>query len=77
MMLDSLLSRLTPGRQSFQFHLQAASKDLEQLATWVEQGKLKPTVSHIYPVTDIAAAHRQCETRRTVGKIAVTVTETA
>ncbi|MBZ5551007.1 MAG: NAD(P)-dependent alcohol dehydrogenase [Acidobacteriia bacterium] len=72
-LIDSILSRLTPGRKSFQFHVRAEGQDLEQLATWVQQGKLKPVVSHIYPLAEIAAAHRQCESRRTVGKIAVTL----
>lgn len=71
--LDSLLSQLTPGRKSFQFHVKAERKDLEQLRQWIEQGKVKPITSHIYPLERIAEAHRQCETRRTVGKIAVSV----
>ena len=71
--MHSLFSWLTPGRKSFQFHVSAASRDLEKLAAWVEQGKLRPVVSQVFPLAEIAAAHRQCETRRTVGKIAVTM----
>ena len=74
-MLDSLLSRLTPGRKSFQFHVKAERKDLDQLRNWIEQGKVKPITSCVYPLDQIAEAHRQCETRHTVGKIAVTVHE--
>ena len=73
--LDSLLSRLTPGRKSFQFHVHADRKDLEQLREWIEKGRVKPIASRVYPLEKIADAHRQCETRRTVGKIAVTVHE--
>lgn len=72
-MIDSMLSQVMPGRKSFQFHVRAERKDLEQLTQWVEQGKVKLIVSHVYPLAEIAEAHRQCETRRTVGKIAVTV----
>ncbi len=72
-MIDSLLSRITPGGESFQFHVRAESKDLEYLATLIERGKLKPIVSHVYPLAAIVEAHRQCESRRTVGKIAVTI----
>jgi NADPH:quinone reductase-like Zn-dependent oxidoreductase len=71
--MDSLLSRATPGRKSVQFHAQAVGTDLEILAHWVEQGKLKPIVSHVYPLEQIVEAHRHCETRRTVGKIAITI----
>jgi len=62
-----------PGKKSFQFHVSATRKDLEQLLEWVEQGKVKVIVSHIYPLAKIAEAHRQCDTRRTVGKIAVVI----
>jgi len=71
--IDSILSRLMPGKKSFQFHVSATRKDLEQLLEWVEQGKVKVIVSHIYPLAKIAEAHRQCDTRRTVGKIAVVI----
>jgi NADPH:quinone reductase-like Zn-dependent oxidoreductase len=71
--VHSVLSHLTPGRKSFQFHVRAATRDLEQLAAWVEQGVLKPLVSRSYDLADLGAAHRQCESRRTVGKIGVAV----
>jgi len=71
--IDSLISRITPGRKSFQFHVRASGQDLERLAAFVEQGTLKPIVSRVFPLAEMAAAHRQCESRRTVGKIAVTV----
>lgn len=71
--MDSMLSRLMPGKTSLQFHVSATGKDLEQLLQWVEHGKLKVVVSHVYPLERIAEAHRQCETRRTVGKIAVVI----
>ena len=71
--IESVLSQLVPGRKSFQFHVRAKPKDLEQLTQWVEQGNVKPILSQAYPLAQIAEAHRQCETRRTVGKIAVSV----
>jgi NADPH:quinone reductase-like Zn-dependent oxidoreductase len=73
MVIDSVLSRLTPGRTSYQFHVQARSRDLEHLAKMVDEGTLRPVVSRVLPLSEIAAAHRQCETRRTVGKIAVEI----
>lgn len=73
--IDSLLSQLSPGRKSYQFHVRAERKDLDQLREWIERGKVKPITSCVYPLGKIAEAHRQCETRRTVGKIAVIVRE--
>ena len=69
----SLLSQVLPGTKSFQFHVQAKRSDLELVTTLIAEGRLRPIVSHVYPLSDIAAAHRQCESRRTVGKIAITV----
>jgi NADPH:quinone reductase-like Zn-dependent oxidoreductase len=71
--IDSLFSQIMPGRKSFQFHVRAKSADLDLLATLNEEGKLMPVVSHIYPLAKIMEAHCQCESRRTVGKIAVTI----
>jgi hypothetical protein len=38
-----------------------------------KQGKVKLIVSHVYSLAEIAEAHRQCETRQTVGKNAVRI----
>jgi NADPH:quinone reductase-like Zn-dependent oxidoreductase len=73
LVIDSLLSRLTPGRSSYQFHVRAIARDLEYLAALADQGRLRPVVSYLFPLTEIVSAQRQCESRRTVGKIAVEV----
>lgn len=61
------------GRRSFQFHVKAEHEDLEILRALIEQGKLRPIISRVYTLAQIADAHRQCETHRTVGKIAVQI----
>lgn len=71
--LDSVLSRILPGGKSFQFHVRARSADLGLLGRLNEEGKLKPIISHVYTLASMVEAHCQCETRRTVGKIAVTI----
>ena len=71
--VDSLLSCIIPRMESYQFHVEASGRDLEFLAAYVEDRKLVPIVSHVYALEDIAEAHRQCESRRTVGKLAVTI----
>ncbi len=71
--LDSAISYLLPGRRSFQFHVKAQRADLDQLAEWVREGKLRPIVSQVLPLEKIAEAHRLSETRRTVGKIAIAI----
>lgn len=47
--------------------------DMQQLAELMEKDILKPHVSKVYNFSQMADAHRQIETRHTVGKIVVTV----
>ncbi len=70
--INGLLFGMT-GKRSFQFHVKAQHEDLEVLGALVEQSKLRPIVSHVFTLAEIAEAHRQCETHRTVGKIAVRI----
>lgn len=46
---------------------------LTSIARLVDHGLLRPRVSQVYPLADVAEAHRQIETGRTIGKLAVTV----
>jgi len=36
---------------------------------WIAQGKLKLRIEHIYPLRDAAQAHRDLESRKTMGKL--------
>src|SRR5439155_15874868 len=40
---------------------------------WAATGKLKLRIDRTYPLTDAAAAHRDLESRRTAGKLLLTV----
>jgi NADPH2:quinone reductase len=40
---------------------------------WVASGKLKVRIDRTYPLADAAAAHRDLESRRTAGKLILTV----
>jgi NADPH2:quinone reductase len=46
---------------------------LTGIAQLVDSGLLKPHVSHVFPLERVADGHRQVETSRTVGKVAITV----
>src|SRR5579871_193463 len=41
---------------------------------WVDSGKLKLRIDRSYPLADAAAAHRDLESRKTAGKLLLTVT---
>ncbi|HXU60455.1 MAG TPA: zinc-binding dehydrogenase [Polyangia bacterium] len=55
---------LEPGRQG---------AILSSIANLVDRGLLRPHVSAVFPLAQVADAHRQIETSHTVGKVAVTV----
>ncbi|PQA91173.1 oxidoreductase [Chryseobacterium shigense] len=45
--------------------------DMKRIASLLETGILKPYVSHVFEFDEMAEAHRQIETGRTVGKVVV------
>jgi NADPH:quinone reductase-like Zn-dependent oxidoreductase len=51
------------------------AEQLTQIAKLVEDGKLKPIVSHRFQLRDAVVAHKQSETRRTRGKIVLRIIE--
>jgi len=53
--------------------VQSNGKDMNTLAGLLESGKLKPKVFNTFPFSDMAKAHQQLESGRTVGKVVVTV----
>lgn len=72
--LHSLLAVFFPGKQSKVFVLEPG-KDIDVLTRLIEDGKVKPVIDRVYPLAQLAEAHRYSETGRAAGKIAVTVIE--
>jgi NADPH:quinone reductase-like Zn-dependent oxidoreductase len=48
---------------------------LDELTKLIEAKKLTPIVSQVFPLTDVAKAHQQIETRHTRGKIVLKVSD--
>lgn len=46
---------------------------LEKIKDWIEKGKVKVSVQHVYHLKDAAKAHKQMETGHTQGKIVLSV----
>jgi NADPH:quinone reductase-like Zn-dependent oxidoreductase len=53
--------------------VQSNGEDMQTLAKLLEQGAIKPVVSHQYAFEEMGAAHEQMETSRTKGKIIINV----
>ncbi|RDC66193.1 NADP-dependent oxidoreductase [Adhaeribacter pallidiroseus] len=57
----------------FFFLVQSSGDDMQQLATLLEQGIIKPHVSRTFPFQDLPQASAQIESGKTKGKLVVTV----
>ncbi|MDA8138240.1 MAG: NAD(P)-dependent alcohol dehydrogenase [Desulfobacteraceae bacterium] len=53
--------------------VQANHKDLAQICQWAENGQLQPIIHAVFQLDQIAAAHRQQETKHTHGKLVITI----
>lgn len=49
--------------------------DLEKITALVEAGKIRPIVESVFPLEEIAAAHRRSETGHVRGKVAIKVAD--
>lgn len=46
-------------------------RDMQKIASLLEKGIIKPHISHVFAFNEIAKAHDQIETGRTIGKVVV------
>ena len=61
------------GINTVSFKVKSNGNDMKQLAGLFQKGQLRSHISKTFSFADIAAAHREMETGRTIGKIVVTV----
>jgi NADPH:quinone reductase-like Zn-dependent oxidoreductase len=62
------------GDQHPKMHLaQPNQKDIDLIRELLQAGRIKPVIEKVYPLAEIAAAHRHLETGRTKGKLAIAV----
>jgi NADPH2:quinone reductase len=52
---------------------EAAHRDVAALLDWYTQGKLKPHISRVYPLEQVAEAIRHVEERKVLGKVVLKV----
>lgn len=53
--------------------VQSSAKDMNTLSKFLDKGDIKPHVSKTFAFNDMAKAHKQLESGRTVGKVVVTL----
>ncbi|KAK6020075.1 GroES-like protein, partial [Ostertagia ostertagi] len=68
--LDDLIAKAAKRDiKLFNQLVQSNGQDMEQIASWLESGQLKPEVSKVFDFSEMAKAHQEVETGRTRGKI--------
>ena len=50
-----------------------SEEDFNYLRTWIEEGKIKSVIDKVYPLSQIAEAHRHYETGHSKGKVVVNI----
>ena len=68
--VDALKHKNAKGEQ---VAVQIKGEYLHEIATWIDQGKVKVLVSKVYPLEEVAAAHRESETWHVRGKLVLEI----
>lgn len=68
---DELRAREKKLHACYFMSVYSDGSDMKQIASLLEAGILKPYVSHVFEFEEMAKAHQQIETGRTVGKVVV------
>ena len=71
-LLDRLRTVLGPQGASMVV-VHSNRQDLELVGGWLEDGKLRPVIDRILPLSEIAEGHRYLQTKRARGKVVVSI----
>ena len=61
------------GRKAKLVIVRSDSSDLALVCQWAEEGSIKPVIHEVYPLSEIARAHLQQESKHTRGKLVISI----
>jgi NADPH:quinone reductase-like Zn-dependent oxidoreductase len=61
------------GMNGYQFTIQSNGKNMKEISNLLKKGIVKSYIAKIFPFDEIQSAHLQIETRKTKGKVVVTL----
>lgn len=70
---DHLLTRLSPLKRARLVVVRSKRADLETLARWVAEGRLRPVIAARLPLAETARAHAMIQGKNTHGKIVLDI----
>lgn len=70
---DHLLTRLSPLKRARLVIVRSKRADLETLARWVTEGRLRPVIAARLPLAETAQAHAMIQGKKTHGKIVLDI----
>lgn len=70
---QSAVRRILPGQSAYVVVVDSNTRDLNTLRQWVEDGKLRPVIDKVYPLDAIKSVHEHIQTKRTRGKVVITM----
>ncbi|REC59856.1 NADP-dependent oxidoreductase [Chryseobacterium pennae] len=68
---DERLAREKNLHACYFMSVYSSGKDMRTIASLLEKGVIKPYISHVFAFDELAKAHQQIETGRTIGKVVV------
>ena len=72
-LLHKLLQPFTKGKKVTTLLRKQNASDLEQIATWIHEGKLRLHIDKVFDLEEISKAHAYSEQGRTRGKVVIKI----
>ena len=72
---QGMASALLQGKRFTLLRVQPRGGDLEKINSLVEAGKVRPVIGKVYPLEQIADAHRESEKGHVRGKLVIKIAE--
>ena len=70
---DQELTKGDDGQKARLVLVEPRAHELDELRVLIERGEIRPIIDKIYPLDQIADAHRHLETKRTRGKVVIQI----
>ncbi|MHA2111178.1 MAG: NAD(P)-dependent alcohol dehydrogenase [Candidatus Hodarchaeales archaeon] len=71
--LKNIFHMMTNNKRFKTGNSDEGAADMNQIREWIENGKIKPVIDKVYPLSEAAEAHRHYETGHAKGRIVISI----